>query len=1202
VSLTIRLLGGPEITVGGQPLSFRTRKALAVLVYLVVEGGMQSRETLINLLWPGITPKKAAISLRVTLTRLRQALQPAGDVLMATEGKVGFDFSHSVDLDLAWLAVAVLPDTPPDSLTYILDIDRGEFLTGFSLADAPDFDTWAAIQREAIQRQVESVYDRLTKHQLANRESNSVVETATRWVARAPLSEAAYRRLMAAQALSGDRPSALKTYAQCRAMLQGEFGIQPARETAVLADHIGLDRLPKGPGGGMTVPGTPLKMPPTLSRHGLLLPFEGRAVEHGRLVAAFRQASQKGAQIVSVIGAAGVGKTRLLDAFREWVLLDSPGAEIWQGRAFELGGHLPYQAVIEALRLRLEQENAPEDLLEDVWLAELSQLMPELRTRYPDLPPPMSGDAGFVRARLFSAVATLGSALAARNPVVFILDDMQWADTDTRDILHYLARRWAEDGSPILILLSIRQESFAADAPLREWLAQLGREVPLTRLLLDPLNGTSVEQLVTRLAAPDAGLEATNAFGAWLWAETHGLPFFIEALLQMLVEEGILAVKEVEGRPAYDFAAALAQVRSGGQIPVPPGVSEAILSRLDRLPQREADLLLAASVLGRECRFETLSQVADMAEMDALAAVEALLNGRLLTEKSATRRPYTLAHDYIREVVYRASHEARRRIFHRRALIALEAEQASAAECAYHAIAALLDEPAFRFSVVAGGEAFASYALQDALSHLDAAREAAQRMQARDEVVDEDLLERLYDQRGQALEVNQDDEEAQANYEEMRAEAVKLQSKTLELSGLIAQSNLHGHYTGVFNPLKSKELAQAALVLARELGDNAAEARALWVLQVAEVYSAGDRQQAVAYGEQALGLARQLGLKDLIGLVLNNLCWPIGAQKPLQQSRDELKEAQAIWHELGNLPRLAEASRFMLIFHYIAGDHRRTLVDAPKLAELGASIGSRLDEVETYLWLAHAHICQGRFGEALDCLDQYGAYADSLGHPNEKHGHQWGRIRLYLTVGELEEANRWADELFTQRETIPPNFITVYFFEIARVKVARGELDEGRAILDELLENLPLDAGWSYMITEIAAGYGELNLALGQPESLFAGLEERVRPYREAGFNARLADEHWLRGRAALALGQYDAAREALLKAKEAAEAQEERAILWKILSSLSELEGAYGDKDAAKKLREQAREVIETIAAHAGELRASFLAQPAVARILSEN
>jgi hypothetical protein len=93
---------------------------------------------------------------------------------------------------------------------------------------------------------------------------------------------------------------------------------------------------------------------------------------------------------------------------------------------------------------------------EDVWLAELSQLMPELRTRYPDLPPPLTGDPHFVRARLFEALALLGSALAMGRTAVFVLDDMQWADADTLDLVHYLARRWAETGVPILLLVVIR--------------------------------------------------------------------------------------------------------------------------------------------------------------------------------------------------------------------------------------------------------------------------------------------------------------------------------------------------------------------------------------------------------------------------------------------------------------------------------------------------------------------------------------------------------------------------------------------------------------------------------------------------------------------------------------------------------------------------------------------------------------------------
>jgi DNA-binding SARP family transcriptional activator len=1196
-SLKIRLLGSPEVIFDRQPLAFPTQKALALLIYLVVEGGMHSRDWLMALLWPERSTEKANVTLRTTLSRLRRSLKPAGEFLISEGGKVGFDFDEVDDLDLAWLAAAARAEMPPDELSPILSLDRGEFLEGFTLSDAPGFDTWATIWREACQRQLETVYDRLSQHLLATHSSTTAVETAARWVARAPLSEQAYRRLMAAEALSGQRPAALQTYERLQAMLQQELGLEPSRETAVLADNIDRGRVDKERPGPSIVGGSG---PTGDSGQRLTLPLVGRSDEHSRLVAAFRRASQDGTQVVALIGAAGVGKTRLVSAFQEWAILDWPETEVWQGRAFETGGRLAYQPVVEALRSRLEKVNAPEDLLEDVWLAELSQLMPELRARYPDLPPPLTGDAHFVRARLFEAVALLGSALAMGRTAVFVLDDMQWADADTLDLVHYLARRWTETSAPIMLLLTIRQEAYAADATLREWLISLGRDAPLARLLLDSLSGAAVEQLVNRLAGESVDEATISAFAAWLWAETRGLPFFIEALLQMLVEQGILPVTDVN-QPIYDFAAALDHVRSVAQVPLPPGVREVIQARLVQHSKEAAALLLAAAVLGRACTFERLCQLADLAETEALEALEALLDGRLLAERPSDRRPYTLAHDYIREVVYSESREARRRVFHRRALLALEAAGEPAAECAFHALAALLDEPAFRYSVTAGSEAFASYATQEALAHFDTAREVAQRMQARGEVVDEELLGHLYRQRGQALELNQDDAAAQANYEEMRETAVKRQSKTLELFALISQSNLHGHYTGVFNPLKSKELAQAALVLARELGEREAEAGALWGLQVAELYSAGDSKQVVAYGQQALALARKLGLKELMGLVLNNLCWPFGAQKQLEQAREELNEAQAIWRELGNLPRLAEASRFMLIIHSMAGDHQRMLVDAAKLAELGAAIGSRLDEVEAMLWLALAHIRQGCFGQALDCLEEYGAYAESLGHANEKHGHQIGRIKFYLAVGALAEAERWADELFTQRETVPPNFITYYFADIARVKIVRGKLDEGRVILDELLAELPYDAVWSYNIIDIAVGYGELHLALDRPEALFAGLEERVRPYREAGFGYLLADELWLRGRAELAQGQYDAARATLLEARATAEAQEEWAILWKILSTCSELERACGDAAASDRLRDQARVVVSDIAAHAGNLRGAFMDQPAVAHLLGQ-
>src|SRR5439155_1582052 len=116
-------------------------------------------------------------------------------------------------------------------------------------------------------------------------------------------------------------------------------------------------------------------------------------------------------------------------------------AQVLSGQAFEMGGRLPYQPLVEALRERLEAENAPEDLLEDLWLTELARLLPELRVRYPDLPLPTQDELS-AKGRLFEAVARLFDALARRAPLVLLLEDLQWVDQASLDLLRYLGHAW----------------------------------------------------------------------------------------------------------------------------------------------------------------------------------------------------------------------------------------------------------------------------------------------------------------------------------------------------------------------------------------------------------------------------------------------------------------------------------------------------------------------------------------------------------------------------------------------------------------------------------------------------------------------------------------------------------------------------------------------------------------------------------------
>src|SRR5205807_6610798 len=169
----------------------------------------------------------------------------------------------------------------------------------------------------------------------------------------------------------GDASAAWQVYATLRAHLAEELRVQPSAETLALADQI---RASAAASRGST-PARRADVesgPPS----ELTAPLVGRAAAFSQLVASFQQARRGQPQAVLLVGEAGLGKTRLATEFGAWAR--AQGADVLAGHAFEMGGRLPYQPLVEALRPRLEAENAPEDLLEDLledlWLAELSRL------------------------------------------------------------------------------------------------------------------------------------------------------------------------------------------------------------------------------------------------------------------------------------------------------------------------------------------------------------------------------------------------------------------------------------------------------------------------------------------------------------------------------------------------------------------------------------------------------------------------------------------------------------------------------------------------------------------------------------------------------------------------------------------------------------------------------------------------------------
>jgi predicted ATPase len=486
--------------------------------------------------------------------------------------------------------------------------------------------------------------------------------------------------------------------------------------------------------------------------------YAGRAAEHQRLVESYERAAAGQPQVVTLHGEAGIGRTRLATEFLGWA--SRQGAEVLRGGAFETGSHLPFQPVVEALRFRLEHENALKEMLGEDWLAPLSQLVPKLRLRYPDLPP-VNLDSAAGRSQLFEPLVRLTLALAGQRPLVFFVDDLQWADSATLDLLQYAVRRWRETAAGILLLVSLRSEALQPPSQvgmpnLNEWLAHVEREVEPYHLELGPLNESDTVQMVSSILAPPA-----PEFAQWVFNETRGHPFYLVQTLKDLLERRVLrAQRRATGQWAFTVAAEhdLAQT-----VRVPSTVGAVIRARFDRLSPNAFTLLAAAAVLVQRLTFERLCAVAHLEEDAGLPALDELVSSRLLLELARPNAAggYVFAHHMIRDVAYTEAGDARRRLFHQRALEALEAAKAPAAVLAHHALAAGLASAAFAHSLAAGQEALRLSAVNEAIVHFETARRLTQEA-AQVGAEFETRLPDLYEQLGRAYALAGQPDQAQA--------------------------------------------------------------------------------------------------------------------------------------------------------------------------------------------------------------------------------------------------------------------------------------------------------------------------------------------------------------------------------------------------------------------------------------------------------
>lgn len=1199
--LSMTFFGTFQVTLDSKSLTaFRSSKVQSLLAYLALTNKQSHpREVLATFFWPDEPGTVARKNLRQSLYQLRQVLKEFDSQqephLLVSRSTVQFNPASDYSLDVR----DFLDSLDSDQLEQAVAIYRGDLLPGFT-CDSVLFDEWLRQEREQLHRLALTAFFELTEKSLAAANYLTAQSLARQQLELEPWREEAYQQLMQALALMGERSAALAQYETCQTMLKEELGIEPSAETEALAARIRNQQQDQKGRPALTY---------STERRWLVTPFVGRKDEYRQLIRTYQTVIESGSQVMMLIGEAGIGKTRLAQNFLEWA--DLHGADVLRSQAFQTSRGLSYQAITDLLRKRLDRENAPDDLLSDLWLTQLSRVLPELRDRYPDLPEPTQ-ETITARQHLFEAITRLGQALAERRPLILFIDDCHWADAASLDVLHYAALRWAEERIPILILLTLRQEDLTETHDFQTWVFRLKHDVPCTLLNLAHLSRTETEQLIHTLLEPTENHTNTipadiknpqklSRFSNWLFDETSGQPFFLKETLKALVEDGVVKPMNTSAAWQIDWEK-LGEQEPGSGTPVLPGVRGIIRGWLDRISNTGSALLTAAAVLGQEASFDNLRRVAGLEEIQALTALDELLMRQLLLEAEETsHKPgreviYNFSHHKVAELVYTEAGAARRRILHRRALETLEGTDTPVAELAHHAQNAGLWMELIQYSLAAGNTAMDLLAVGVAITHYETAWQLVERIGWPETISGADIQD-LFAKLGRAYELAGSWLQAQETYQAMINYARTIGAPTMECLGLNLLATVF--INGFKDTQQAITLIERARVVAEQNEDQRGLAETEWNFSVA-FRMRQEISTALHHGEKALPIARQLEHPQLLARCLNSLSYIHSYLRRWDKAEVYANEARQLYAASGNQVLAADSQRIVGWAQMYTGWPQTSLATLEETFAFSQQIENLWGEAECGWRLAHTMLELGRYGQAIRHAREAIKQARLVGIPIMILLAQttWGVIQR--TVMTLDHAE---DTLLESLAHSTDHNLTGYrdwiLFELCSLHAIAGDWDQAYIYARQALQSLEDESilsvnltGW-YMIEALLRS-GDVDLARAEVERL-EKLMGNNRRYRLV----------LLRSQAVLA--QWDDNPDQAVSHLQAALALTQEIGLpgeeWQILGELAKLYAGQDEEIMAQQAYKASSSVLlhlaETIDEE--EIRSGFLAARQVRSILNK-
>jgi DNA-binding CsgD family transcriptional regulator/tetratricopeptide (TPR) repeat protein len=768
-------------------------------------------------------------------------------------------------------------------------------------------------------------------------------------------------------------------------------------------------------------------VPPSASPRLGPLPVIGRAGELELINSLLNQAQHGNGGMLILCGESGVGKSRVLQIAATEATRRGWSSAV--GRAYPVEVGIPYAPFADGL-LPLIRGVSPEILtaLTRGAEAELACIFPVLRLLEQPTGHVVENAAEFKTRLLWNFSQFLGR-LAARQPLLIVLDDLQWADASSLELLHFVAR---QIGGERIVLLCAYNEALRDQNPQLRAMEQslVAQEVARVRRVL-PLTLPETGELIRD--AFGAGEAVTREFTALLFGWTRGNPFFMEEILKALLQSGRLHQRE-----GVWLGWHLEQVE------LPSSVREAVLNRLGNLSVAARALADLLAVLGTSIAHEALHTVSSLDEMDLVAAIDELRRDRILEERmEAGAVVYDFAHPVFREALYGEIGLARGKLLHARVARALEVHYGAnaiqhAGELAYHYARTSTRDLApktVEYLALAGRAALEKYANREAADYLSAAIERASELGTAEPQVG--LIEEL----------------------------------------ARARQRL-GEYPAAI------ELWERVRAAAERAGDAARSGAVERRLALAYFWS-GRYPQAIEHFDRGLEPARRSGDRVLQARLLlgKGECF-IEMGRPAEAHREIVAALEIAEHEAAP-ELLARVHLALLLLHTWTGPPERAHLHGQKVLALADELGDpRLSCTGHWAMAVLAGLTGDRAAAALHIAESE-RLAGELRSPLHRLRAAELAIELMSNTGEWELAIAVAERtIATARALNQRALLARLLVWTALIHLGRGDMARGKSHVDEAWELAGADATGDtldvHAVVPVHAGRAAYHVAMGE--------------------------------------------------------------------------------------------------------------------------